>query len=301
ELVGALERAGVHVVVARPPVPREVRTFAATDLVQAGAARRAARAALRDHRPRATIYSSLTAALLWPEPGAIRFDSPSAANRPGRHGIWQRPVERRRLAAAPLLLPMDPAGLTEAGREGDDAVVVRVPVEPSGPPAGARDIAAMAYATNPEKKGLERMLAAWAAARAPGETLVVAGAARPAGGEGVRSVGVLPADEYRALLRRARVFFAAPAREDYGIVQLEALADGCVLVSTESAGPYPARALGRTLDPRLVGDDLAGALRTALDDPVPGYAEQAAELLRPFSRAEVDRVVAGEVLPRLLG
>ncbi|HEU4545880.1 MAG TPA: hypothetical protein VFR88_06280, partial [Microlunatus sp.] len=32
------------------------------------------------------------------------------------------------------------------------------------------------------------------------------------------------------------------------------------------------------LDPRLVGDDVAGALRVALDDPVPGYAARAAEL-----------------------
>ena len=35
-----------------------------------------------------------------PRPGAIRFDAPAAGNRPGRHGVWQRPAERRRLAAA---------------------------------------------------------------------------------------------------------------------------------------------------------------------------------------------------------
>ena len=47
-------------------------------------------------------------------------------------------------------------------------------------------------------------------------------------------------------------------------------------------------------------DDLPGALRAALDDPVPGYADRAAELLAPFSRTAVDRTVADEVLPRLL-
>jgi hypothetical protein len=303
ELVGALERAGARVRVARPEPPRDVRTFALTDLVQAVGARRAASASVRAGRPRAIVYCTVTASLLWPEPGAIRFDSPAAANRPGHHGVWQRPVERRRLAAAPLLLPMDPAGLEEAGVGRDRAVVVRVPVEPSGPPApaSARDLAAVAYAANPAKKGLSRMLAAWSAARRPGETLVVAGTDAPVAGEGVVSAGVVAPAEYRALLRRARVFLAAPRREDYGIAPLEALADGCMVVTTEATGPYAALPLARALDSRLVGDDLAGALRTALDDPLPGYPERAAELLAPFRRAEVDRVVAEEALPRLLG
>ena len=54
---------------------------------------------------------------------------------------------------------------------------------------------------------------------------------------GVRFSGMLPRAEYRALLRRARAFVCAPRREDYGIAQLEALADGCALVTT----PGPAR------------------------------------------------------------
>src|SRR5918994_4137749 len=104
-LAGALRRAGARVALARVARTREVRTFALTDLAWALPARAAARAAIRDTAPRAIVYSSTTAALLWPEPGAIRFDAPAAGNRPGRHGIWQRPVERRRFAAAPLLLP----------------------------------------------------------------------------------------------------------------------------------------------------------------------------------------------------
>src|SRR4051794_31821419 len=155
ELVGALERAGTRVRVARPAPPREVRTFALTDLVQAVGARRAAGAALRDGRPRAIVYCTVTASLLWPEPGAIRFDSPAAANRPGRHGVWQRPVERRRLAAAPLLLPMDPAGLEAAGAGPSRAGVGRVPGDPSrplGPPA-RRFPAGRAFAPNPAQEG----------------------------------------------------------------------------------------------------------------------------------------------------
>jgi len=112
--------------------------------------------------------------------------------------------------------------------------------------------------------------------------------------------GRLAPDHYGAMLRRARVFVAAPRREDYGIAPLEALADGCMLVSTPAPGPYPALRLARTLDPRLVDDDLAVALRIALDDPVRGYSDRATELLAPFRRAAVDRTIAQRVLPRLL-
>ena len=116
----------------------------------------------------------------------------------------------------------------------------------------------------------------------------------------MRFTGRLAPDEYRALLRRARVYVAAPRREDFGIAPLEALADGCMLVTTPSPGPYPALALARQLDPRLVGEDLAPALRAALDDPLPDYAQRAAQLLEPFSRAAVEATLAERVLPRLL-
>jgi len=96
------------------------------------------------------------------------------------------------------------------------------------------------------------------------------------------------------------VFVTAPRREDFGIAALEALADGAMLVTTPSPGAYSALALARELDPRLVADELAPALRCALDDPSPGYAERAARLMAPFSRAAVARTLAERVLPRLL-
>ena len=174
-----------------------------------------------------------------------------------------------------------------------------VPVAASGAPAGERDVAAVTYGANPHKKGTDRVLAAWRAARRPGETLVVAGLAG-AGEDGVRFAGMIPPAEYRALLRRARVFVTAPRREDFGIAQLEALADGAQLVTTAAPGPYAALPLARALDPRLVGDDLAAAIRTALDDPAPGYAERAAEALAPWTPAAVDALVAERLLPALL-
>lgn len=304
-LAGALRRAGAHVEIAAAQAPHELRTYALTDLAWARAARAAARAGIAAHDPRAIVYSTTTAALLWPRRGAIRFDAPAAANRPGRHGIWQRPLERRRLQAAPLLVPWDAGSLTETPRPHADAVVVPIAVAPSPATGAPRDLAAITYAANPHKKGLDRVLSAWAQARAGDEQLVVAGAdVRLGDVAGVTVAGRLAPAEYRALLRRARVFVAAPRREDYGIAQLEALADGCLLVTTPAPGPYAALPLARALDPRLVPVDAAGlaaALRAALDAPAADYARRAAAALAPFSPGTVDAVVRDALLPRLLG
>jgi Glycosyl transferases group 1 len=328
ELLASLRRVGASAALVRAKPPKAVRTLMLTDLLWALAARRAAVSASRRIQARALVYSSTTAALFWPRPGAVRFDAPAAGNRPGRHGLWQRPLERRRLREAPLLLPWSDGALAEL--EGPSsaartpypppnrpAVTLPVPIEPSprpsshGPyePAPERDIAAFAYVANPAKKGLSRILEAWASAHRPGERLVLAGAreadlrahgfALPA--PGVQIVPMLPYAEYRTLLRRTRVFVCAARREDYGIAQLEALADGCVLVTTPSPGPYAALPIARSLDQRLVGEDLAGALRTALDDPAPDYAARAELALAPFRCARLDRVVAEQLLPRLLG
>jgi glycosyltransferase involved in cell wall biosynthesis len=300
ELAGAMQRAGASVAVVSARPPREVRTLALTDLTWARAARVAARRGIAEHEPRAVVYCTVTAALLWPRAGAIRYDAPAAANRPGRHGIWQRPLERRRLREATLLVPQAQGTLDESPAPRAPAVVVPIPVEPSGAPVRERDIAAITYAANPEKKGLDRVLGAWAAARRDGEELVVTGTDRVPRADGVRAAGPLDAAAYRALLRRARVYVTAPRREDYGLAQLEALADGCVLVTSPAPGPYAALPIARALDSRLVGDDLAAALRAALDDPPARYAERALEAIAPYRRAAADATVRDELLPALL-
>src|SRR4029077_16981877 len=94
ELRASLERAGASVTVVRALRPHPVRTLMLTDLTWARAPRAAAAPRLAPAlpgaragrgaaasalaspgRPRAAsvIYSSTTAALLWPVPGAIRF------------------------------------------------------------------------------------------------------------------------------------------------------------------------------------------------------------------------------------
>ncbi|MGA2163287.1 MAG: glycosyltransferase [Solirubrobacteraceae bacterium] len=323
QLVASLRRAGVHVVVAPAARPSEIGTLMLTDLRWARAARHAAveaLAQLRERPPRSVIYSTTTASLLWPLPGAIRFDSVSAANRPGRHGLWQRPLERRRLREAPLLLPSSAGALAEAAAvvPGCErrALVVPSPIanrfcdKGSLPQlAGERHLAAVTYAANPHKKGLDRVLTAWRAVHRPGERLAIVGVTPErlrqlgfaADDESVEALGMLAQDAYHALLRRARVFICAPRREDYGLVQLEALAAGCQLVTTVAPGPYVALPIVRQLDPRLVGENLGTALRTALDSPGDDYAARAAALVEPFTVAAVDRLVAEELLPRLVG
>jgi glycosyltransferase involved in cell wall biosynthesis len=301
ELGAAFERAGARTVTVDAGPPREVRTFMLTDLVQALAARRAAARGIAEYHPRVVVYCSITAALLWPRPGVIWLDAMAAENRPGRHGVWQRLVERRRLARAPLVLTMarhslDPLG---AGSR-PDSVVVPVAVQSSGAPAGVRDVDVVAYAADPVKRRLDYVLETWRRARRGDETLVVTGIERSTDVPGVRFTGRVAPDEFRALLRRARVFVAASRREDFGIAQLEALADGAMLVTTPAPGPYPALRLARELDPRLVTEDLAPALRAALDDPAPGYGARAAELVAPFSRDAVTTTLTQHVLPRLL-
>jgi hypothetical protein len=325
ELAESIRRAGASAALTGAPVPpaHPPRTLALIDLYWALAVRRAARAEIARRAPRAIIYSSTTAALLWSRPGAIRFDAPSAGNRPGRHGLWQRPLERRRLRESPLLLPWSEGGLREtppATRGRDRTLVLPVPVEPSAagaaraPGAPVRDIAAITYAANPAKKGLDRVLSAWRRLQtgrrsATSERLVVTGVTEQeltrAGllGEmeaNVEVAGALSRDDYRALVRRSRVFVCAPRREDYGLAQLESLADGCMLVTSPAPGPYVALPLARTLDPRLVGEHLEAALRTALDEPVADYATRALQAVQPFRRESVDRLVADELLPRML-
>ena len=146
DLVASMRRAGAAVTIARAEDPGERRTLALTDLVWARAAQRTAQAALKSGSPRAVLYSTSTAALLWPRPGAIRYDALAAANRPGRHGVWQRPLERRRLRQATLLLPW------LADPDHPDAIALAPPVDASGPPE-AKDIAAITYGANASKKG----------------------------------------------------------------------------------------------------------------------------------------------------
>ena len=85
------------------------------------------------------------------------------------------------------------------------------------------------------------------------------------------------------------VFVAARGARTTASRALEALADGCQLVTTPAPGPYPALSLARELDPRLVADDLAArdpSRRSTIRSRTTRRGR--AELLEPFRRAAVD-------------
>ena len=304
-LAGQIRAVGARCEVVQVPIGRAAgamrRNAAVTDLVEALAARRAAYGV----DARALIFSSVTSALLQRTPAvpwAVRFDSTAAMNRPGASGAWQRARERRVLERATLLLPW--------GGQAGPGVVVRVPVEEI--PAGAeRDIDAIAYAGYPRKRALDLLCVAWGQVAQPGERLVVGGVERERAlrwlercgvpePPGVEWPGLLPREEWLALVARARVFVNASRREDHGLAQLEALAAGCALVTVPSPGPYEALPLARELAPELVSENLTAALRAGLDLPDrEAYAARARELLAPFRQDAVQEVVANQVLPAL--
>lgn len=311
-----VREAGRTVHVARPPLPREVRTMALTDFVQARAARRVARQALRRLEPRAIVYSTTTAALLWPRRGAIRFDALAQVTRNGRDGLWQRPLERRRLAQATLLLPVDERSMEGwDGRGGPRAIVTPIAIRPStaaGDAVGSHGherIVAVTYGSDVHKKGLDRTLAAWARARRPGELLAVCGREDLPGGvpaDGVLLAGRLPAADFRALVREAGVLVTAPRREDYGLTQIEALAEGARVVTTRAPGPYAALPVIERLWPQqVVGDTddpapLAQAIRRAVDaQATSSDAQRAIEAAAPWQREVAARHLATTVLPAL--
>jgi glycosyltransferase involved in cell wall biosynthesis len=308
------------------PLARLRRRDTITDLIEASAARRAARGI----DARAIVFSTVTATYFQRPsvPYAVRFDAPATLNRPGWAGAWQRACERRALNGARLLLPLSraaadalPPALT-AGARSDGGppprvVTLPVPVEELDP-APVRDIDAIAHARWPERRGLDLLCAAWADARSGDERLVIGGLTRTQGlrwlarasvaePHGVDWVGELPRSRWLELVARSRLFVAASRYEGHGIAQLEALAAGTTLVTAPSAGPCEALPLARELAPELVAagvsrSALAEALRAGLSRDERArerYAERARALLAPYREESVRRIVATEVLPAL--
>ena len=150
-------------------------------------------------------------------------------------------------------------------------------------PAWKRERTAIAYTPDVKAKGLDVVCGAWAAADVDDATLQVFGVEReqalahlnrthtPIAGN-VEFRGKTPPEEFRAAVRRGRVYVGGARWEDYGVAPLEALADGALLVTVPSGGPFEALALARELAPELVtgtvgAEPLAAALRAAFAMP----------------------------------
>jgi len=300
------------------------RVYPVNDLVEMTAARRALDAALRVRRPRAVVFSSSTAAMLAPAldvPYAVRLDCPARLNRPGRRNAVLHVLERRTLQRARLTLPWSEAGREALPPGAAPAVLVPPTVEPSGPRANDREPLAVAYVPDPKAKGLDVVVAGWAAAgvAADGARLRIYGL-EPAWGRahlersgvpeppGIEWPGMVPAAEFRAALREARVLAAGARWEDFGQAPLEALADGALVATVPSGGAFEALRLARDLDASLVATTLepiglGRAIRAAFELPeakVRDYRSRAAELLRPFRAEAVQETLAREVLPTLV-
>jgi glycosyltransferase involved in cell wall biosynthesis len=320
------ERAGASVAVSGVRIGltgRLRRAYPAIDLVEAAAARRALATAIRRHDPRAVVLSATTTALLAPpldRPYAVRLDSPASFNRPGRRNAVVHALERRRLAGARLVLPLSRAAAAVLPAGSADAVVVPTPVVPAGPTDGVRDRLAVGYTPDPKAKGLDLLARAWGAAAVPGAKLAVFGVSPERGREflarrdvpepeGLEWRGMAPEADFRGALRRARAFVVAARWEDFGMAQLEALADGALLVTAPSAGAYEALAMARELDPELVAgrvepDELAACVRHAFEideDRATAYRAASAARLERFRPERIVETIRREVLPALLG
>jgi hypothetical protein len=297
------------------------RAYPVNDVIEMAAARRAVDAALRGRRPRAVVFSSTTAAMLAPRldvPYAVRVDAPARLNRPGRRNAVLHALERRSLRRARLVLPWSRAAAAELPSDAAETVVVPPPIQSSGPAAEDRDRLAVAYVPDPKAKGLDLLIEGWRAARVDAKLRVYGiepswarshlertGVAQP---PTVEWSGMVSSADFRAALRHARALVAAARWEDFGQAPLEALADGALLATVPTPGPFEALRLARELEPDLVAtssepEALGRAIRAALelpDDHVRDYRRRAADLLRPYRPEAVQQAVEQEVLPRML-
>jgi len=298
------------------------RAYPVNDMVEAAAASRATAVAVKQLRPRAVVFSTVTASLMAPRldvPYAVRLDSPSILNRPGTRNAAVHTLERRSLACARLVLPWSRAAEAALPDVGVPSVVLPPPVVPSGEGNWKRDRVAVGYAPDPKAKGLEVLCRAWERAGIRDARLAVYGIEPERARRHLtrtetpepRTVewrGLTPAEDFRGALRRSLAYVTAARWEDFGQAPLEALADGALLITVPSGGAYEALALARQLAPELAtsgidADELAGSLKAAFgmtSEAAHEYRARAAGMLAAYRPEALERTVRNEVLPALL-
>ncbi len=147
------------------------RAYPLTDLVEALAARRALRAGIRRHDPRALVLSTTTSTLLAGSleiPFAVWLDSPASLNRPGRRNAVLHALERRQLAAARLVLAHSQGAIDALPAHAAPAIVLAPPIDGAPQPREARERLAVAYTPDPKAKALDLVCASWTRAGLPG-------------------------------------------------------------------------------------------------------------------------------------
>lgn len=294
------------------------------DFIEGYAARRALRAGILRHRPRALILATATTVLLTDPQGipfASWFDTPGRVNRRGRRNWPIHALERRRFARARVLLPWSAPEDASLSGEVAPICVISPPIAESKVSVTApREDLVVAYTPEPIGKGLELVCRAWELALPHvSARLVVTGisphdAARFLKRRGLElpgrteMAGLLTQSDFHALLARARVLISGASWEDFGQAPLEALDHGAAFVAAPGGGPFAALSITRELDSRFVASDmtpaaLAQALRVAIgasDSDLIDYRERAQGLLELYRRDDVVGRLRDDVLPLLL-
>ena len=207
--------------------------------------------------------------------------TPGAFTRHGRR-FFRRGTALARRHARVVVVPSE-ATAAECRDAGFDASRIRVvpwgheatavsaeDVERVRAAHGVPDRYVLVVGTVEPRKNLARLARAWRRSVGPGVPLVLAGPAGwggdAPGGDGVLSIGVVPAADRDALYAGATVVAYPSLREGFGLPVLEAMAQGAPVLTSagtataEVAGdaavlvdPFDERAIADGLD-RLVGD-----------------------------------------------
>jgi hypothetical protein len=294
------------------------------DLIEAAGVSYALARALRRFEPRALVFVGATSALFAPadllDRSAIRFDALVAENRSGRRSALTRWLEQRTVRSARVLAPYTQASARNVRRmeTGAEVVLMPPPIAAGPEPRDPRRRAALIYAADPHKKGLDLAVAAWSQVRPPDHELLISGIDEGVGRswlasrglaepEGLKWLGKISSAEHRQLSAEVAIYLGASRFDEFATTQLEALVDGALLVTVPSAGPMAPLAVARELAPELVGgavavDPLADALRAALaftPEACRAYRARARIALEPLSEARFKRTLIEDLLPRL--
>lgn len=265
----------------------------------------------------AVIVSSSTASLFMPRRLRRRTivwsDTPVRLARTGFGDAILWALERRAMKRT-AVLAVQPRHSLDAYRTFFPEAASRtrflpVPVHAPAIINRKRERFAVIYAGNPEKKGLDLAVQAWAASEIDA-TLVVTGLDPGTAREflerrsitvppNVRLLGRVAPSEHRRLTQSAAAYLSASRREEYGNAQLEALADGAILICGPCAGTAEPLEIAKTLDPCFVSNTERGLARTVIaamrisEDERRDYQDAAGSLIRAYSPEAFSQSLSG--------
>ena len=241
-------------------------------------------------------------------PGAAAAALQRGCARGGRRrGGRERAI--RRAESRPRRVPLGDRRLS-AGRGRARAGRRRLAARASSRASGARHRRDH-LCRQPPQEGLDRVLAAWRRVRRPGERLVVAGvdraelrAERDRGARrGHRGRGHARPSATTAHCCAARACSSArpAARTTASPSSRRWPRDACWSPPPRPAPTPRCRSLARSTPGSSARTSAPRCAARSTRPPATTTRARAAGLLAPFSRAAVDRIVAEELLPRLLG